>query len=315
MEFPAMSWVGPAIQAGGALLGGLLGGGKSGWIYPGVGKFTHNQLRAYRKYGEKFGFHPLELLRAGAGLGPGGGGGGSSGVATRAAITGTFDALSDIMTGRSAKQEQREEVEDDIRRIERDILKGELDRMTATGGGAFSTSAAATSGKYTQKFPTGQGPYVKTQFGNIVLGQLQWPTPLAPDGGIDVSISDGGTGVTMEGRKRIVTSSGESIDMTAGQDFGEMVSGAFANATTQIREKGVTGFFDENRPKFSSVVTALTGGERGRLNDMAFENYTKNINEKPPIKWDSRFGYRKPDDWDRWDNKARMAFIYWRNKK
>jgi hypothetical protein len=133
---------GPLIGAAGSLLGGLFGGGNPGYKYPGVGKFTHNQLRAYRKYGEKFGFHPLELLRSGAGLlGGGGGSGATSGVATQAAIAGTFDAIDDVLTGRSAKEEARQEVEDEIRRIDLKTKQAQLDRMTATGGGAFKTAA------------------------------------------------------------------------------------------------------------------------------------------------------------------------------
>lgn len=134
---------GPLIGAAGSILGGLFGGGNPGYRYPGVGKFTHNQLRAYRKYGEEFGFHPLELLRAGAGLlGGGGGSGATSGVATQAAIAGTFDAIDDVLSGRSAREAAAQDVEDELRRVELQTRKAELDRMTATGGGAFRTAAA-----------------------------------------------------------------------------------------------------------------------------------------------------------------------------
>lgn len=85
---------------------------------------------------QRLGINALELIRGGAGAGNW-----QSGprVGSSATFADSYDQLSDILTGRQAKKDAREEVEDELRRIQLDQAKGALSaRGPRVGSGSIS---------------------------------------------------------------------------------------------------------------------------------------------------------------------------------
>jgi hypothetical protein len=299
---------GPLIGAAGSLLGGLFGGGNPGYKYPGVGKFTHNQLRAYRKYGEKFGFHPLELLRSGAGLlGGGGGSGATSGVATQAAIAGTFDAIDDVLTGRSAKEQARQEVEDDLNRIRRDRAAAELDMLNRGNVNTFASPAISTGrvgGPSTGRASGGPdvgGDVVLTDQGLKPKSELKWPTPIKPDGSLDVTLDDGGTNTTKKPRERIVASDGSTWDFTAGLEWDEFAAGMIVESLA---------FGSSELDRLHNKNNRYTRWNKARTG-MTFSPWASGpqFDPAPPLAWSDNYPGEKPPIWDNWDNETKWRYV------
>lgn len=79
---------------------------------------------------------------------------------------------------------------------------------------------------------------VQTDMGTVPMSDVRSPTPLTDEGYIDLRYDDGGTGVTLKPRERIVTSDGTTSDVTLGPDADEWFSGLFFEAGAFMRERG-----------------------------------------------------------------------------
>lgn len=85
---------------------------------------------------ETYGINALELIRAGS---AGTSSGSQPRVGSVAALTNSFDQIADVLTGKEARQEARDEVEDELRRIQLDTAKANLSilgKKTSPGGQA-----------------------------------------------------------------------------------------------------------------------------------------------------------------------------------
>jgi len=123
-------------------------------------------------------------------------------VRTGVAAQNAFDKVAQILEGREAEKDRRDKIQDELTRVERDQKR--------TGS-------------------------VRTQFGDTPLDEVQRPTPLKPTGEIDTSIDDGGTGTTLTPVQRVVTQSGDTVDLTVGPEIDELLTGAAIETGVRIR--------------------------------------------------------------------------------
>lgn len=258
--------------------------------------FEMQKYANLRKAAELGGFHPLAVLNAGGGFNMQA----APRLLTALSASNAFDALEDEISGKAAKDRERQDVRDEIERLERDRLKYEI---------AASTRTRPTIGTYGKRnVPTDQGPKA--------MSEIAAPTPINEWGDIDVNVNDGGTGATLRPQEDIVTSTGETISTTVGSDLDEMLTGAAFNVASQLRSGGPIGPIRANAPRIQAVTDFIRGGEDEKMNRISYDYYTRDINEKPPIQWDDRFGpaWRKPKPWDQWDNEQKMRWIYSYNR-
>lgn len=240
------------------------------------------------------GLNPLEVLRAGNPTGVG-----RLPVGTTAAMQNQFDQIDKILTGEEARERRREDLQTDLLQIQKDTALAQLAAYRRPG--LLSPGMAAGS--------------VRTDQGPKVMSEIAAPTPVTETGDIDVTIDDGGTGVRIKPMDNVVTPNG-SVGVTVGPDLDEMITGAAVNAAAGVRRMGLPSFIASQAPKPDSMFRAtLGGGEDGKMRDLTFDYYTRNVDQKPPIQWDERFGYSKPDGWDEWSNKQKMAWITYNNRK
>lgn len=94
-----------------------------------------NQFVRLRQAAERAGFHPLEVLRAGGQVGWQ-----SPRLASSAAMTNAFDMIEDELTGEAAKRAKRQQVEDEIRQRELEILQ----QQTAAVNSVITRPSIAT---------------------------------------------------------------------------------------------------------------------------------------------------------------------------
>lgn len=288
-----MSW---ETALGFAKLGASLFKGSSPSPGDNIVSAAKGAMRAQRDLG----INALEFIRGGTGNT---GWQGGPRIGSNAMFSNSFDQISDILTGRQAKEDARQDVEDELRRIALDRAKGDV-----SGGGS---GYVRTAGNYRPPSLAS----VRTDQGPRVMSEIADPTPVDQYGNIDPSIDDGGTGATLVPQDVIVGSRGDTSRMTRGTDVGEMAVGAMVNATQGVREHGIPGYVTSLAPRVGSLGRAIAGGgERGKMSDLIADYYTRDINEKPAIQWDDRFGYRKPDNWDDMDNKAKINWLRWNHK-
>lgn len=291
-----------------SVLGGLIGGpfgGAIGGIVDGaashnskkkeIGAQNAAEMDKYvrlREAADRGGIHVLEALRAGGEV--------RQQTAPRLLTTlsanNSFDALEREISGEAAADRKRQRVADEI-------AERELENMRiATARSVFASPTLHSN------MP------VRTDQGPTVMSEIADPTPIDARGDIDVSIDDGGTGTQIKPRDRVVTSSGGTMDVTVGPDIDEMITGGLAEAMDSFRADGPSGPFRRYAPRLQSIRDFAMGGENEKLNQIAFDYYTRDIEQKPAIQWDGRFGYAKPDGWDQWTNKRKMAWIYHNNR-
>lgn len=250
-----------------------------------------------RDAAEAGGFHPLEALRSGAEV--------NATAAPRLmsslAMSNAFDTLATEISGEGAAQRKRQAIEDEIRERELENLKIANSMITQP---TLNTNRPPKLAATTR---TDQGPRAMTDIAN--------PTPVDAYGNIDPSIDDGGTGTTLKPQESVVGASGDKTRITAGPDLDEMVTGALINASQGVRRQGLPAYFKGLMPNPDNLPYVFNGGETGKMNDLTADYYTRNINDKPDIKWDPAFGSRKPRQWRNWDNKQKMEWIYRNNRK
>lgn len=149
-----LAGIGSVIGAVGGLFGSK--GGRPKDKYGNVMHTARGAIDAQKK----FGINALELIRGGAGSGPGT----QPRVGTSQAIQQTFDAMDDLLTGRSAREEQRQKVQDELAQVELDIQRANLEML---GEKRPLTSPGQTM--INEKLATGAGergprdPYVDEQ--------------------------------------------------------------------------------------------------------------------------------------------------------
>lgn len=287
----------------GTAFGGPLGGAIGGALGQSVDdkKDRKRQLasdaNAYVRMAEaarRAGLNPLEVLRAGNPNQVG-----RISVGTTAAMQNQFDQIDNILTGAEAREREREALETDLLRIQRDTALAQLSAFKRPGPVASPGLAGA----------------VRTDQGPQVMSEIAAPTPVTETGDIDTTIDDGGTGVRVKPMDNVVTPNG-SVGVTVGPDLDEMITGAAVNAAAGVRRMGLPSFIASQAPKPDSLFRAtIGGGEDGKMRDITFDYYTRNLDQKAPIRWDNRFGYAKPDGWDGWSNKQKMAWIAYNNRK
>lgn len=136
--------------------------------------------------------------------------------------------------------------------------------------------------------PVGDEQVVRTNQGIVPVSDVADPTPITPDGRIDTSIDDGGTGVTLRPRERVVTSDGSTVDITVGPEWDEILSGAViegvAHAEDALMHEDVRRWSWDPEP----------------VDDLHSEAF--------PVMWPYELG-DKPDAWDGWTNSRRQAYI------
>jgi hypothetical protein len=115
------STFGPLGQAVGSGLGSALDGKI---LAKDQNKAEANKFVRLRAAAEKGGFHPLEALRAGYEVGWS-----SPRLVSGLARANAFDAFEDELTGEAAKQRRREQVDDELRERQLEILKYDVARQ------------------------------------------------------------------------------------------------------------------------------------------------------------------------------------------
>lgn len=163
------------------------------------------------------GFHPLEALSGGA---AGGYAPMLPPLASPEVLAGSFDQIDEILTGRQSELIKEQAVAKEI-----DNIDGQ--RQLAGGAGHV---VKRTMGKF--NLPEGvvmttQGPKAQTE--------IAAPTPITEEGRVDVKIDDGGTGVSLKPRERVVLASGETVDVTVGPDIDELASGLALEAIPSLK--------------------------------------------------------------------------------
>lgn len=218
------------------------------------------------------GFHPLEALRAD------GGGYSQAGqigprLASPEAVQGLYDKFEDVLTGDDALRRERA-------RLENELLRREVDKMSVLGG---SGNVVERTARLQRSVSTDQGP--------VPLAEIARPTPITGAGDIDTQVDDGGTGVTLKPVERIVTQDGSSVDVTVGPDIDEMMTGAIVELSSKIRRYG-------DDKKMSEINRRVRG-----------QKMLDQLGDKP-LQWDPRFGPKKPKQWDTWNNKQKLNFVF-----
>lgn len=276
----------------GAAVGGVLGGfadatAERNAAKKAIGDANYRNdtnLIRLRAQAKKAGFHPLEALRSGAGniathpvTVPA--------LATNAALTGAFENIESIFSGEAAREKERKEFEHDL------FVQNAKERLA---GGASTivertlrSNKIAVSPNRSTVPKVGQGSrVVQTTQGPKVMSEIANPTPVNPDGSIDITIDDGGTGVQLAPRDRVVTRSGETVDVTVGPDIDEMLTGMLIDGA---------GAYKASRMKRAA-------------NNMGREAFIDAQTRKSVVEWLPEAG-QKPVLWDRWSKERRIAYL------
>lgn len=203
-----------------------------------------------------------------------GGGAGSPRVGSVAAMTQGFDQIANVLSGQEAQQREANKVQLELAKLELEQKRGQL---STTGK---KIPRAVTPG-LSHKIPTDQGA--------TPIADISKPTPMLANGKINNAIDDGGTGATIKPRDRVVLSDGSTMDITVGPDIDEVLSGAVMEGAGMLR---------------SHVETK-------KMNDITDNVYGSKIEK--PIKWDDRFGSKKPRGWGNMTNPEKLKFIRKRN--
>jgi len=271
-----------------------------------------NKFVRLRDASERAGYHPLETLRAGGSVGQVQ----APRLISSLVASNAFDALENEISGEGARQRKRAEVDDEIRERQLENLRISNEQRVARQ----SINSATVTSNRPPRLTTGDRmragtPFVPTDQGDKKLSDIANPTPTNPDGTIDPSIDDGGTGAVLKPREKIVTTNGGTMNVTVGPDIDEVITGGAAEVLNDVRDRGLDHVLKEMTPDMETTGYRIRGGERRRLGEMVANEKMKTINQKPPIQWDSRFGTRKPRAWSQWDNKQKMRWIVRKNKK
>lgn len=276
----------------GPALGGLIGAGTGKALAVAVGgalgkafdkKQADSKQAAYdansyvrmSEAAQRAGLHPLEVLRAGD---PGQSTGRMQ-FGTTAVMQNSFDQIESILTGDYAAEKRREEMRDELLRI--DIEQAQRGVQTPIGIQSSSLSRVV------------QPSFVRTDQGPQAMSEISEPTPVNMFGDVDSEIDDGGAGVRLKPIDRVVTPSG-TMDMTVGPDMDEALTGIAVDRAT----------------------ATMRAADTNALSEMAGRLYTgkflRNMGDRP-ILWDDRFGVR-PSGWDRMSNEEKMSYIIQSNR-
>jgi hypothetical protein len=236
------------------------------------------------------GINALELIRGGAGMSTWDN---APRIGSSAMFQNSFDQISDILTGRQAREDARDEVEDELRRIALDRAKAQ---QTADAGDYARRASGYRPPRVGERL-------VQTDQGPRVMSEIADPTPITASGDIDTTIDDGGTGATLKPREHVVTSGGRTVNLTVGPDLDELVTGSAIEGYDQFREHGLLGISASSlrSPSLEQVFWGRDG--KPQRGDPAA------IDTQPPLQWFPEFGRSKPDNWDQMTNREKLAFI------
>lgn len=236
------------------------------------------------------GINPLTAINSGAAMGwqqPS-----QANLASYSAIGGAITDAFDVITkNQSEKTAQKQKATTDAaRKIEKTDAGGvgnvvnRTARLTQAANGGVNIPVADPPTLTAR--PPRLSFNIATDQGVVPLPETSNPTPTRPDGSIDTT-DDGGTGTTLNPRKRFVDASGDTMDVTLGPEIDELITGGAIDAVMANRRR-----VDDNR-----------------MEDLTAEYYTKDIDQRDPITWDDAFGKRKPKRWASWTNKEKIAYI------
>lgn len=283
---------GPFGAAIGGIADGVVGASEKRKQVKAQNALNMRKYADLRKAAELGGFHPLEVLRAGGDVTQQA----APRIMSTLAMSNSFDALENEISGEGAKQRRRQEVIDEIAERELENMK------TATVRGTMTTPSI-----YSNRPARIDNGLVQTDMGPVPVEEIKKPTPVNPDGSRNLEVDDGGTNVTLAPRNRIVTDNGETIDATAGLDFDEFMMGIAFDAAGRVKREGLLGTFSTGGARTGRGWEETLFGTRGR------PKRKTEISEAAPLPWFpeyERFG-PKPAQWNQWSNKEKLQ---WMNK-
>jgi hypothetical protein len=291
------------VLIGGALASGAIGSGTGALIAQGVGSAIlaneakpdvattpgmtpemSNLLtaRGAMKAQKRHGINALELIRGGAG------GNGyapqSFSVGSQAVMQQHLDQLGDVLSGRQAQEANRQEVEDDIRRIERDMLAARARTMGKTPEYSIQGVSGMTSSSLQRAVVSKDNPNARLTYGdNLTLsgqrGELEEPKAQVeevfgyarmPDGSIYPVIQDPEVGIQAIAQHGVMS--------TYDTLTKKMTSESVRKAQEKVLEKDISGRSDEeilranikkNNPGISErqilqMMFTISGGQYGQ---------------------------------------------------
>lgn len=276
---PFLQTVGSAVGIAGALKD-LSDGGKKQSGVPNYKKIVSSA--------EAAGIHPLEALRAG-GFGPDQR---QPRVASFTALRNSFDLLDDAISGTKRKDQELQEVNLALAKLDLEAARRTLATPAAAGlaSGGNVINRAPTEGPISFKGPRLS---VATNAGVVPFGEVSDPVPVTPYGNVDFSINDGGTGSRIMPRGSWINRNGSKVDLpTEDLDLDSMVIAGGLEAVSGRRDDG----------------------EAAKIGEMIAKKYQQETDAKAPLRWDDRFGRRRPREWNQWSNSTKYAWIVRNNK-